>query len=149
MTSVVGARALRADPEICRGCDMCVLACSLEHEDQCNPSLARLRVSKDLERYRFTITICRHCEEPACLVACPVEGAMERDENGVVSIIQDWCVRCGSCAAACPYDAIFFNDGQGIYLKCDLCRSREGGPVCAEVCPNCAITVVCAKGGEE
>ena len=77
--STVAMHVIAVDAEICRGCDMCTLACSLHHTGQCRPSLARLRVSRDIERYRFTISICRQCDDPACLDACPVEGAMAWD----------------------------------------------------------------------
>ena len=117
---------------------MCVLACSLYHAGECNPSLARLSIAKELERHRFTITVCRHCEDPACFAACPAD-AMERDDRGVVSLVEEACVACGSCAAACPYDAISFHEGQGCYLKCDLCRGREGGAACIAVCPSGAL----------
>lgn len=130
---------ISVDTEICRGCDMCTLACSLYHAGQCNPSLARLRVTKDIDRYRFAILICQQCEDPVCMDACPVEGAMERNADGVVSIIEENCIACGSCMEECPYDAIAFHEGLSVYLKCDLCQGRDAGPMCVEVCPTGAL----------
>jgi len=138
--STSGAYPIAVEAAICRGCDMCTLACSLYHTGQCRPSLARLRVTKDIERYRFTIRVCRQCPEPACLDACPTEGAMIRDDTRVVSIVEENCIACGSCMDACPYDAISHHEGLDLYLKCDLCQGRERGPLCVEVCPTGAIS---------
>jgi Fe-S-cluster-containing hydrogenase component 2 len=131
---------LIADSDLCRDCQACTLACSLYHEGQCGPSLARLRVLKDMEHYRFQILICRQCDEPACMAACPNQ-ALRLNEWGVPVIYQDECLLCGACQTACPYGALFYHQASGRYLKCDLCSGRERGPVCAEVCPVGAIVV--------
>jgi Fe-S-cluster-containing dehydrogenase component len=94
-----------------------------------------------MARYEFDILICQHCDSPDCIAACPTDGAMLIDERGVVIILDDVCLRCGACAAACPYDAIFYNEAEDRYLKCDLCAGREGGPVCVELCPVGALTM--------
>ncbi len=131
---------LITDSNLCRECQACTLACSLYHEGQCGPSLARLRVLKDMERYRFQIIFCRQCDEPDCMAACPNQ-ALRLNEWGVPVIYQDECLLCGACQEACPYGALFYHQTSGRYLKCDLCAGREAGPVCAEVCPVGAITV--------
>ena len=51
------------------------------HEGVCSPNLARLTVIKDMERYEFPLHLCQHCDDPACLAACP-SGAMAADERG-------------------------------------------------------------------
>jgi carbon-monoxide dehydrogenase iron sulfur subunit len=117
------------------------LACSLYHEGECNLGLARLRVVKDMARYEFTITICRHCDEPDCLPACPSD-ALALNDQGVVILLRDACNSCGLCASSCPYDAIFFHEPNDRYLKCDLCAGREEGPLCVGLCPVGALTWV-------
>jgi len=131
---------VRARNELCRDCQACTLACSLLHEEQCHLGLARLRVAKRLASAEITIHICQHCEEPACLDACPTD-AMWLDERGVVILDDADCIRCGSCAAACPYDAIFYCEAEDRYLKCDLCAGREGGPLCTTICPVGALVL--------
>lgn len=131
-------------PELCRDCQACTLACSLYHEGECNLHLARLRVLKDMERYRFQIIVCRHCVEPHCLAACP-NGALRLDERGVPTIVREDCLLCGACQAACPYAALFYDARTGFYIKCDLCSGRAEGPVCVQVCPVAAITVETAE----
>lgn len=138
---------IRAANELCRDCQACTLACSLFHEGQCHLGLARLRVIKDMFHYTFDIRICQHCESPACLVACPSD-AMRLDERGVVLIDDAACTRCGSCAASCPYDAIFYCEAEDRYLKCDLCAGREDGPLCVALCPVEALTLGDEHGGE-
>ena len=131
---------LVACAELCRDCQACTLACSLYHEGECNPSLARLRVRKDMENYCFHIAVCRQCDDPDCLNGCPNE-ALRINKWGVPAIDQVECLECGSCLAACPHNALFHHERSGRYLKCDLCSGREQGPVCAQVCPVGAITV--------
>ncbi|MFQ6039400.1 MAG: 4Fe-4S dicluster domain-containing protein [Candidatus Poribacteria bacterium] len=133
-------KRIHVENKLCRDCQACVLACSLYHEGECSLGLARLVVSKDMAKYEFNILICRHCEPPDCLLACPSD-AMQVDDRGVVYIVDDACERCGFCAASCPYDAIFYNKNQDRYLKCDLCIGREQGPLCVELCPVGALTV--------
>jgi len=132
--------------ELCRDCQVCILACSLFHEGQCHPGLARLRISKDMAHYTFDIHICQQCESPACLAACPSD-AMHLDERGVVLIDDAECTRCGSCAASCPYDALFYYEAQDRYFKCDLCAGREGGPLCVALCPVGALTLIDEENG--
>lgn len=135
------SQRVRADAALCRDCQACTLGCSLHHEGECNLGLARLAVSKDMAKYEFNILICQHCDSPDCIAACPTEGAMLIDGRGVVIIVDDVCLRCGACVAACPYDAIFYNEAEDRYLKCDLCAGREEGPLCVELCPVGALTL--------
>ena len=126
--------------ERCRECEACGLACSLYHEGECSLSLARLLVTKNMARYEFEIQICRHCESPKCQQACPT-GAMQTDERGVILIVDADCTRCGSCAASCPYGAIFHEEAHDRYLKCDLCAGNEKGPLCVALCAVEALTL--------
>jgi Fe-S-cluster-containing hydrogenase component 2 len=126
--------------ELCRDCQACALACSLYHENECNLRLARLRVAKDMAAYSFDIQVCRHCETPYCLAACPAE-AITLDNLGVALIDDEACIRCGNCRSACPYGVLFHDEATDRYLKCDLCAERPAGPICVEVCPVGALTL--------
>jgi Fe-S-cluster-containing dehydrogenase component len=137
-------RKIIIQSELCRDCQACTLACSLYHEGECNPSLARVMIIKDMARYAFQILLCQHCESPECIVACPTE-AMVSDERGVVTIVDEACIRCDACASSCPHNAIFYNDVLDRYIKCDFCVGRQEGPLCVEVCPVGALTLVEAE----
>ncbi len=138
---MIPGQGIAVDARLCRDCQVCVLACSLHHEGECNLGLARLVVTKDMARYEFDIVICQHCDEPDCILACPSD-AMLLDDRGVVIILDEECDCCCSCAASCPHDSIFYNEAQDRYIKCDLCADREQGPVCVELCPVGALTFV-------
>jgi carbon-monoxide dehydrogenase iron sulfur subunit len=137
---IAGSERIRVESHLCRDCQACTLACSLYHEGECSLSLARLAIIKDMAKYEFHILICQHCDRPECVLACPTE-AMTMDDRGVVIIHDEECTRCGACASACPYDAILYHAAEDRYLKCDLCTSREGGPLCVELCPVGALTL--------
>jgi Fe-S-cluster-containing dehydrogenase component len=138
---------IQIDSNLCRDCQACTLACSLYHHGECNLDLARLRVNKDMARYTFEIILCRQCDSPDCIAACPNES-IRIDEYGRVILFEDECLQCGACAEACPYHAIFYNENLGRYLKCDLCRDRVGGPLCVELCPVGALTLSVEKLAE-
>jgi carbon-monoxide dehydrogenase iron sulfur subunit len=126
-------KILTAEPELCTGCHICELVCSLRKTGQLNLYRARLRISTRDELGSFSPVICRHCVRPACLSACPVAGAMVQEkETGAVRIVEDKCIGCRACADACPFKAIQL-DPEGNPLKCDLCG---GDPLCVRRCPT-------------
>ena len=145
---MAGERKIKTDATLCRECQACTLACSLYHDGECNLSLARLQVIKDMARYEFQILICRHCESPDCLAACPSE-AIVLNAQGVAVILDDACLRCGACVTACPYGVLFYNEARDRYLKCDLCAGRDGGPLCVAICPVGALTLAADTVAEE
>ncbi len=96
---------------------------------------------------------CNHCDNPACIPACPVEAISKDQERGVVFSDPSKCISCGSCLEACPWDAPQFYDekfsdydeddpARPRMTKCDLCRDRilEGlKPACVAACPARAL----------
>ena len=66
--------------------------------------------------------------------------------NGARYISIKECIGCGLCIEACPFDEPRINladiDGRQVAIKCDLCKGREGGPVCVEVCGRQALALV-------
>lgn len=139
---------IRVNAKACRDCHACMVGCSVFHENECNEDLARVRVEKDMERFVFTIKLCKQCRNPKCKAACPVE-AIYQDEKDVVHIYHEKCTRCGACLKACPFDALFFSNGANKYIKCDLCEGREEGPLCVQLCPVGALTLITVKAAEE
>ena len=123
---------LRANDEICDGCMMCVLMCSIKKAGIANPRLARLSVAFSEDDTPHRVTVCRHCEDAPCQAACPVPDAMRLDERtGVVLVDNTLCTCCLECVEACPFESIRVGP-DGEILKCDLCG---GDPVCVRYCP--------------
>jgi len=134
--------------EVCRWCRCCELACSLYHEGVCEPALSRVRVWVNTLEAEVKADLCKQCDNPECMRACPVEGAMTVDKaTGARLIDERECISCGNCAEACPYNGnravIVFNRGSGTYVKCDLCG---GKPQCVEICPHDALKYVKVGG---
>ncbi len=116
--------------DLCIGCKECELMCSLRHSSVFSPALARIRVEFDTEQRSYDPVICRHCDEPACAAACPVEAISQDERTGAMVIDAEECTQCYECAEACEYGAInIAPDGE--VLKCDLCG---GEPTCVEFC---------------
>jgi len=127
---------IAADPSKCTGCRYCELWCSFTHEGVFSPSLSRIIVVRD-DRIGLDIPItCRMCSPAPCVNACPT-GALVKGEDGTISIMEEKCIGCGSCAKACPYGAMRIHPLKAVPLICDLCGG--GKPACISKCPTNAL----------
>lgn len=145
-----------ADGDRCLACRECEVACSLYHEDECRPALSRIRIDfDDFIPGPPTITVCKQCDWPACYYACASlwdDPAIFIDQaTGARGIDPQKCRGCGACARACPLmpeRAVIASRRSAhrqIYLKCDLCYDRPEGPICVEICPGAALTLISAE----
>ena len=93
----------------CLNCGNCIAACKRRHKD-----ISRHRRGEStLLGISLLPNLCRLCKDPKCIKACNRNG-IERDEDGNI-IVNDNCVGCGSCARACPYNAILlFSEPEGV-----------------------------------
>jgi|YNPBryantNP2012_1023418.scaffolds.fasta_scaffold01381_5 carbon-monoxide dehydrogenase iron sulfur subunit len=138
------ARKLICKPALCVNCRTCEMSCSLEKSGMFNPVKARIWIQKSKKGF-YTPMICRHCLEPPCEKACPVEEGKPiwRDKKtGIVHVFTRNCIGCYECVAACPFGAMRIDPHTGGVFKCDLC---QGDPVCAKWCPTGAIQYVDTK----
>lgn len=148
---------VKGNPDLCIGCRTCMVGCVVAHEGlhifevdpdsyNFNPRLKVIKTAK------ISVPVqCKHCENPACMAACP-ENCIEIIDHAVI-IHTEKCIGCKTCEMACPYGAIEMTedpkhriqaDGSPrmVAHKCDLCAGSERGPECVRVCPTGALTFV-------
>jgi tetrathionate reductase subunit B len=131
--------ALRIDEAFCWGCKACEVACKQENHVPDGVKLIALKEefskgSDGAPNVIFRLSICRHCDDPPCVAACPVEAITQR-QDGIVVLDHGGCTGCESCLEVCPYDAIAFDRQDGVARKCNLCYQRvDSGllPACAD-----------------
>ena len=133
--------------ELCTGCKSCVLACMLKHnpnsniytidlENIDNDSMGHIELDKNNNPVPI---ICRHCDEPECVLTC-MSGAMKKDkESRIVLYEEDRCGSCYMCVMSCPYGVLKVDDRtKKSILKCNLCKGEEYHR-CVANCPTGAL----------
>jgi formate dehydrogenase iron-sulfur subunit len=162
--------AIRDSPEFaklvdisrCIGCKGCEVACkewnelkiepthnfgSFQSHEDLSPDTWLLMRFNEVEvggalQWFIKKDACLHCEDPACLFACPSPGAIVQYTNGIVDFNQDQCIGCNYCESACPFDIPRFAPDKKVMYKCNMCVDRvESGlePACVKTCPTQAI----------
>jgi Fe-S-cluster-containing dehydrogenase component len=102
-------------------------------------------------------TPCMHCEDAPCVKAAIKAdklGAVYKREDGIVILDPKETKGMKELVAACPYNAIFWNEEENLPQKCTLCAHLldQGwkAPRCVQACPTGALRVVKAdKAGME
>ena len=146
-------RALKpiiVDLDRCWGCRTCEVACTLEHE--LSPGLSFIRVEEvrgsgpipgSLQGKSDVPILCQHCDDPACVAACP-SGALLKGTDGIVYANPEACIGCGACEDSCPYGALIVLPDSGKPCLCDLCATRQKSgrlPACVQHCPGKALSL--------
>jgi protein NrfC len=160
MTFPASAGYLVVDNKKCAGCMSCMMACSMAHEGQPNPSLSRIQIVQDpFQRFPNDLMQyqCRQCATPLCVQNCPTGACHVDTANGNVRVIdQSKCIGCQTCINSCPQTPhrTIWNAEAKKSSKCDLCINapylgEQGGPTgkqaCVSVCPMQAIKLVTDK----
>lgn len=144
------------DSKRCNGCHNCQVACKDEHagndwipyaKSQPNTGHFWLKMQQiehgqiPYVSVEYTPWFCMHCE--SCIASdCCTESAFIRRSDGLIYIDPEACSGCGACVNACPYDAVFFNEGARIAQKCTGCSHLvEKGelPHCVDLCAMDAL----------
>ncbi len=145
-----GTATMMIDLDRCTRCDDCVKACASTHDN--NPRFLRHGA---IQGHFMIANACMHCVDPVCMIGCPT-GAIQRNAvGGQVSINDQTCIGCSTCANSCPYDNIRMveiRDEEGAMVrdektgtpilkatKCDLCSEQLTGPACQNACPHDAL----------
>ena len=130
------------DPSRCIGCRACMAACA---ECDSHRGVSMIHVD-DIDRpntIATSPTVCMHCDEPTCALACPAD-AIKKGEDGIVrSALKPRCIACSNCVLACPFGVPTVHLGPELMMKCDMCYDRTSAglrPMCATVCPSQALT---------
>ena len=144
-----GTDVLVVELDKCIYCGNCESACASSHD------VSLISLHGPTHKAFLFPTACRNCNDPLCLLKCPVD-AITRDRAGEVKIA-DHCIGCSGCAVNCPYDTISMrpiSEEQGERareaagfkkpvtrqaIKCDLCEDIPTGPQCVQSCPTRAI----------
>ncbi len=145
------------DTDRCTGCKTCQLSCKDTKDLGTNVNFRRIYEyaggdwqsaddnnevwNQNIFSYYVSIS-CNHCDEPACVNACPSGAMHKREEDGLVVVNESVCIGCKYCTMACPYGAPQYNAQKGHMTKCDGCFERiaeNKKPVCVESCPLRAL----------
>jgi Fe-S-cluster-containing hydrogenase component 2 len=132
-------KAIKVKPKMCVSCEICGIVCSSSHGGQIRESAMRIRIKDgypDLPKIPFQPIVCRQCDDPECVKACPQEALVIDEKKEMVVLIESNCDGCGQCVEACPFDAIWIDPLTNFAIKCDLCG---GDPQCVKFCNFDAI----------
>lgn len=115
--------AMVIDFKNCIGCSACATVCKVENnlpqgvwwnrilceggDDYGTPSGTHPKAGeKSSLQMDYVAVSCQHCENPACVKACPVGATYKDSDTGVVRQDYDRCIGCRMCMAACPYGGV-------------------------------------------
>ncbi len=100
------------DLDRCTGCRACMVTCKVENNTPQGIFWMQTYRFEEGEfpnsRVWFMPRPCMHCDNPACVEACPTEARFKR-KDGLVATDFETCIGCRYCHAACPYGANYFN----------------------------------------
>jgi len=138
--------------EKCMGCKSCEIGCAVAHSSAKDlNTIARLgerpgyRINVEVYGHKPVPINCQHCEEPACMLACPTGALYRKAEGKPVLFDGERCIGCRMCVQACPFGVITLSpDGKRV-LKCDLCIERLAAgkePACVTACLTGALLFI-------
>lgn len=134
--------------DLCIGCGVCEMACSMFHYGVINRELSSIKIYRYLTPLPKSVqNVCSQCSEPEreCQNACPLDPpAIRYDEQRkhmMVDIEECLGSNCGKCMDACPGGVPHFYPPDHDYpITCDLCEvDGERRPQCVEICPTYAL----------
>jgi Fe-S-cluster-containing hydrogenase component 2 len=143
-----GVALIQARWDLCTGCGICEIACSMRHFGVINRELSRIRIYRYLLPVPKSVqNVCSQCSEKEreCQKACPIDPPVifYDNERLHMRVDSERCLgsTCAQCQQACSANVPRFYTPEANYpLVCDLCETDgERRPQCVEVCPNYAL----------
>jgi carbon-monoxide dehydrogenase iron sulfur subunit len=123
----------------CTGCRLCETVCSVMNAGVCNPERARIKIVRwEWEGLQIP-TLCQQCDEPACVVVCPVKALSRDGKLGCVKLNSSLCIGCKLCLQVCPFGAVSYDFLKKELIKCEFC---DGDPACVKFCETKALQFV-------
>ncbi|MFA6001844.1 MAG: 4Fe-4S dicluster domain-containing protein [Thermoleophilia bacterium] len=128
----------------CIDCERCVQACAKTNhvpEYGYRTRILEQEHPESTDRTReFIPVLCNHCNNPACVRACPTKATYKNKENGIVMVDKDKCIGCKTCMSACPFNGRYYNEETKSVDKCNFCfdtrlSQGETSTACASACP--------------
>jgi Fe-S-cluster-containing dehydrogenase component len=133
----------------CVFCHACEIACMQENELPSHPWTRVVQKGPRSDGANFFMDFlqqrCVQCEDPLCMKVCPVEGAIVKNEDGIVVLNHRRCILCQSCVSVCPYGALELSPDKRLIGKCHFCLDRleEGRkPSCVHTCMGKALEIL-------
>ena len=135
--------------EKCVACKGCEIACAVEHSRAkslfgaiAESPRPRPRVRVENAGAHSYPARCLHCEDAACIAACPM-GAMTRNAvTNAVYVDESKCIGCWMCVMVCPFGGVSADPVAKKAHKCDRCPDRTArgeDPACVAACPTRAM----------
>ncbi len=143
-----GVAYIQARWDLCIGCGMCEIACSMHHYGVMNRELSRIRIFRYLTPVPKSVqNVCTQCseQERECQKACPNDPPVIHydSEKFHMTVDAERCLGsgCALCRDACPAKIPrFYAPEHDHAFVCDLCeKNGERRPQCVEVCPSYAL----------
>ena len=127
------------DTELCVGCQSCMFACSRRSgEGGLAHSCIQIKSAGGMER-GFVAIVCRACDDPPCIRACPVDAISVRKSGGV-KVSLDICIGCENCVEACIVGAVQWDSERNKPMICIHCG------VCVDYCPHGVLSLKEKRG---
>lgn len=132
------------DQTACAGCHTCQIACKDKNRLDVGDLLRTVHSYETGEFpnvgiYHMAKT-CAHCDNPACVAACPTKRTLKDEATGIVyhdpngMCAGEACLR---CIEACPYHHPIYLAEQKKVVKCDMCKElieKGEAPACVSSC---------------
>lgn len=139
----------------CTGCKTCVFACKDKNNLDVGTTYRKVYEYTGGETVKdaagactstcfsyYTSVSCNHCDKPICMANCPQGAIMKDDETGLMSVDEEKCIGCGTCANSCPYGAPKVNMDTMKAVRCNGCADLVAAgekPACVMACPARAL----------